>query len=115
MIRPHAVAVPAVLAHGVVGLDQVLAEREHQQDRVLGGELQRRARHAGDRDAALCRRREIDRIGARAEPLDQLQLRVCIHHGGIDAPRRKISMEASLPWRRSSFADIGMSETPSPG
>ena len=29
------------------------------------------------------------------------------------APRRKIRIAASLPWRRSTFADIGMSDMPS--
>ena len=46
MIRANAVTRPAVLAHGIVGLDQLLAERKHHQDGVLGGELQRGARHA---------------------------------------------------------------------
>ena len=30
------------------------------------------------------------------------------------APRRKMRISASLPLRRSSFADIGISDTPSP-
>ena len=51
---------------------------------MLGGELQRRARHAGDENAALRRGRKIDRIGARAKALDQLQLRIGLHECGID-------------------------------
>ena len=46
VIGAHAIAIPAVFAHRVVSLQQLLSQRQHHQDRVLGSELQRRTRHA---------------------------------------------------------------------
>ena len=90
VIRAYAVAVPAILAHRVVGLEQPLAEREHHQDRVLGGELQRRARHARDQDAA-CTAAARSMASARA-PMRWISLSfglASISAASI-APRRKI-------------------------
>ena len=84
VIRTDAVPIPAVLAHGVVSLKQPFPERHHKQNRVLGGELECGARHAGDENAAQPRSRQFDRVRPRPEPLDELELRVGIHECSID-------------------------------
>jgi hypothetical protein len=56
---------------------------------MLGGVLQRHARNARHQNAALRRCRKIDAVGACADALDQLELGIGIHRGGIDRATAK--------------------------
>ena len=80
---------------------------------MFGGELQGRARHAGYADAPFCGSREIDRIGARAEPLDQLEFGIGIHEGAIDRAATENENVRIAALAQSTLADMGMSDTPS--
>ena len=56
---------------------------------------------------------KIDAVSTRADALDQFQLRIRIHQGRVDRAAAEDEHRVSLPLRKSSFADIGTSETPS--
>src|SRR5882762_6193012 len=78
----------SAFAHCPVGCNEALGQRQHEQDPVLGGVVQRSSRQTGHADPPLRGRLEVAVLRALAEALDQLEIRM---------PRKELPIHFAAP------------------